>query len=83
LGPLQEGVFYEAYLYIDNATDRVRLFWNGSLRYTAVDTNTAYFFGAGEGYAEFGASNYWPDGDRSGVSTVTFDWVWRCQRPAV
>jgi len=74
LGPLQIGVFYEAYLYIDNGTDRVRLFWNGGLRYSAVDTNLTYQFSGG-GYAEFGASNYWPEGDRSGTSTVTFDWV--------
>lgn len=73
LGPLETGIFNEAYLYIDNATDRVRLFWNGSLRFTVVDT--LHLFGGGEGYAEFGASNYWPEGDRSGISTVTFDWV--------
>ena len=75
LGLVELDVFYEAHLYIDNATDRVRLFWNGELRYSSVDSNPAYQHALGEGRAEFGASNYWPENDRSGTSTITFDWV--------
>ncbi len=75
LGPVQNGIFNEAYIYIDNVTKRVRLFWNNALRYSGVETNAAHLFGAGEGFAEFGASNYYPESDRSAVITVTYDWV--------
>lgn len=75
LGAVQETIFNEAYLHIDAATGRVRLFWNGGLRYSGVETNASYLFGAGQGFAEFGASNYYPDQDRSAVVTIVYDWV--------
>jgi hypothetical protein len=74
LAPVEPSVFNEAHLHIDSNTGRVRLFWNGALRYSGVETNAAYMW-AGEAYAEFGASNFLPEADRSGLCTVTFDWV--------
>ena len=70
LGPVVLGQFNEALIHISNATDLVRISWNGVEVYNAV-TPTDYESG-GEGYPEFGASNYWGEG---GTSTVTYDWV--------
>lgn len=75
LGSVQTGIFHEAYLYTDNIADRVKLFWNGALRYSNQEIDPAYLLGPQEGRADFGASNRWPESDRSGRSTVTFDWV--------
>jgi hypothetical protein len=71
LGPVGVGQFNEALLHIDNATDLVRASWNGVEVFNGI-TDPDYDFGGGEGYAEFGASNYWAEG---GTSSVTFDWV--------
>lgn len=75
LGMVQTGIFNEVYLYTDNIADRVKLFWNGALRYFNLETDPAYLLGPQEGRADFGASNRWPESDRSGRSTITFDWV--------
>ena len=75
LGPVEVGLLYEAHLHIDNKTERVRLFWNGSLRYANVEDDLSRLVEGGEGRAEFGASNRWPENDRSGRCTITFDWV--------
>ena len=73
LGPIQTGVFNEAFLYIDNATKHVRLFWNDSLRYTGFETNSAYLLNT-LGAAHFGASTAFLQG-LAGIGTATFDWV--------
>jgi hypothetical protein len=70
LGPVVLGQFNEALIHIDNATDLVRISWNGAEVYNAV--TPADYTSGGEGYPEFGASNYWGEG---GTSTVTYDWV--------
>jgi hypothetical protein len=74
LGAVEEGVFNEAHLYIDNATKRVRLFWNAGLRYTGLETNELYLL-TGPALAAFGASTSYPQLDRSGMGTITFDWI--------
>jgi hypothetical protein len=70
LGPVVVGQFNQALLHIDNATDLVRASWNGVEVFNGP-TDADYASG-GEGYAEFGASNYWAEG---GTSAATFDWV--------
>lgn len=70
LGPVVTGAFNEVSIHIDNPTDQVRAFWNGVEVYNA--TAPADYSSGGEGYPEFGASNYWAEG---GTSTVTYDWV--------
>jgi hypothetical protein len=70
LGPVVLGQFNEALIHIDNPTDVVRISWNGVEVYNA--TTPADWDSADEGYAEFGASNYWGEG---GTSRVTYDWV--------
>jgi hypothetical protein len=70
LGPVVLGQFNEASIHIDSASELVRVSWNGTEVYNAV-TPTDWSSG-GEGYPEFGASNYWGEG---GTSRVTYDWV--------
>jgi len=66
--PVVLGEFNEARIFIDNDTDLVRFFWNNDELYNEV-TEADH---EGDGYPEFGASNYWGEG---GISVVTFDWV--------
>ena len=68
LAPVVLGKFNEAVIHIDRTTDLVRFGWNGVELYNAV-TPTDH---SGDGYPEFGASNYWGEG---GTSIVTYDWV--------
>ena len=70
LGPVVLGQLNEASIHIDNPTDVVRISWNGNEVYNAV--TPADWDSMDEGYAEFGASNYWGEG---GTSRVTYDWV--------
>ena len=75
LGPVVLGQFNTAQIHINNTPDDpnnglVRISWNGVEVYNAI-TPEDYMSG-GEGYPEFGASNYWGEG---GSSTVTYDWV--------
>jgi hypothetical protein len=68
VAPVVLGEFNEALIHVDRTTDLARFSWNGTELYNAV-TPTDYF---GDGYPEFGASNYWAEG---GTSSVTYDWV--------
>lgn len=68
IAPVVIGQFNEALIHIDRTTDLVRFSWNGVERYNSV-TPTDH---SGEGYPEFGASNFWAEG---GTSVVTYDWV--------
>jgi hypothetical protein len=69
LGPVIPGEFQTAFIHIDNATDLVRVNWNGAEVYNQVAPAD---WGGGVGFPEFGASNYWGEG---GTSTLAYDWV--------
>jgi hypothetical protein len=69
VAPVVPGDWNSATIHIDTATDTARLFWND------VELFSGPVFpdwGGPEGYAEFGASNFWAGG---GTSTVVYDWV--------
>jgi hypothetical protein len=68
IAPVVLGQFNDALIHIDRTTDLVRFSWNGVERYNAI-TPTDH---NGEGYPEWGASNFWSPG---GTSVVTYDWV--------